>query len=238
MIRRPYDRVRQKGAGQGSRQYHVCTSWCTYNRTAIAKMPKSSPSRSSDSSMSSGQLKPPANGMRFKDDGVTWKVLGVPALPRLRSDPTTCSMTIACCLYDTHNSERGSDTKSQRSRVCATETEWQALGAREARRASRPRNVQRDRFSHRKAPAGREHGNTERIHGCVSARMRHLRRMASKPDSLYRNQITGWGRLDGRKVLVTADDFSVRGGHADGGIQGKAAFAEVRVRSLRCTNGH
>lgn len=201
-------------------------------------MPESSPSRSSDSSKSSGELKPPANGARFKDDGVTWKVLGVPALPRLRPDPTTCSTTIARCLYDTHNSERGSDTKSQRSRVCATETEWQALGAREARRASRPRNVQRDRFSHRKAPAGREHGNTKRIHACVSARMRHLRRMASKPVSLYRNQITGWGRLDGRKVLVTADDFSVRGGHADGGIQGKAAFAEVRVRSLRCTNGH
>lgn len=43
----------------------------------------------------------------------------------------------------------------------------------------------------------------------------------------------GWGRVNKRKVFVTADDFSVRGGHADGGIQGKAAYGEVsRVRLL------
>ncbi|KAI0371278.1 propionyl-CoA carboxylase [Pilatotrama ljubarskyi] len=41
------------------------------------------------------------------------------------------------------------------------------------------------------------------------------------------NMIIGWGRLKGRKVFVTADDFSVRGGHADGGIQGKAAYGEA-----------
>lgn len=39
----------------------------------------------------------------------------------------------------------------------------------------------------------------------------------------------GWGRVRSRKVFVTADDFSVRGGHADGGIQGKAAYGEVRA---------
>lgn len=46
--------------------------------------------------------------------------------------------------------------------------------------------------------------------------------------------IIGSGKVDGRKVYLTADDFSVRGGHADGGIQGKAAFGEVSMsrRSL------
>ena len=41
------------------------------------------------------------------------------------------------------------------------------------------------------------------------------------------NSVIGWGRVRGRKVFVTADDFSVRGGHADGGIAGKAPYGEV-----------
>ncbi|TFK91647.1 propionyl-CoA carboxylase [Polyporus arcularius HHB13444] len=41
------------------------------------------------------------------------------------------------------------------------------------------------------------------------------------------NMIIGSGKVNSRKVYVTADDFSVRGGHADGGIQGKAAFGEA-----------
>ncbi|KAK7439777.1 hypothetical protein VKT23_017351 [Stygiomarasmius scandens] len=47
------------------------------------------------------------------------------------------------------------------------------------------------------------------------------------------NLITGWGRVQGRKVFVTADDFSVRGGHADGGIAGKAPYGEVQARKAR-----
>ena len=47
-----------------------------------------------------------------------------------------------------------------------------------------------------------------------------------------RNILTGWGRLDGKKVFVTADDFSVRGGHADGGIAGKVPYGEVRSSEL------
>lgn len=39
--------------------------------------------------------------------------------------------------------------------------------------------------------------------------------------------------MDGRKVFITADDFSVRGGHADGGIQMKAPYGEVGAGSLR-----
>ncbi|KAF8067701.1 propionyl-CoA carboxylase [Lyophyllum atratum] len=47
------------------------------------------------------------------------------------------------------------------------------------------------------------------------------------------NAVTGFGRIDGRKVFVTADDFSVRGGHADGGIQMKAPYGEVLARKAR-----
>jgi len=47
------------------------------------------------------------------------------------------------------------------------------------------------------------------------------------------NIVTGWGRVDGKRVFVTADDFSVRGGHADGGVAGKAAFGETLARKAR-----
>ncbi|KAF9260608.1 propionyl-CoA carboxylase [Marasmius fiardii PR-910] len=47
------------------------------------------------------------------------------------------------------------------------------------------------------------------------------------------NIITGWGRVDGRKVFVTADDFSMRGGHADGGIAHKAPHGETLARKFR-----
>ncbi|TBU31409.1 propionyl-CoA carboxylase [Dichomitus squalens] len=61
-------------------------------------------------------------------------------------------------------------------------------------------------------------------------------------DFIPANQVIGWGRVDGRKVFVTADDFSVRGGHADGGVQGKAAFWEAlatqhRVPLIRLLDG-
>ncbi|RPD57011.1 propionyl-CoA carboxylase [Lentinus tigrinus ALCF2SS1-7] len=46
-------------------------------------------------------------------------------------------------------------------------------------------------------------------------------------DFVPANMIIGSGKVNGKKVYVTADDFSVRGGHADGGIQGKAAFGEA-----------
>lgn len=35
------------------------------------------------------------------------------------------------------------------------------------------------------------------------------------------NNVQGSGTIDGRRVLVTADDFSVRAGHADGGLMEK-----------------
>ncbi|KAK7038905.1 hypothetical protein VNI00_010539 [Paramarasmius palmivorus] len=47
------------------------------------------------------------------------------------------------------------------------------------------------------------------------------------------NMVTGTGKIDGRKVYLTADDFSVRGGHADGGIAWKAAYTETLARKHR-----
>ncbi|KAF6744846.1 ClpP/crotonase-like domain-containing protein [Ephemerocybe angulata] len=47
------------------------------------------------------------------------------------------------------------------------------------------------------------------------------------------NMVTGWGKLDGRKVFITADDFSVRGGHADGGIMNKPIYGEGLARRAR-----
>ena len=44
--------------------------------------------------------------------------------------------------------------------------------------------------------------------------------------------MTGFGKVHGRRVFVTADDFSVRGGHADGGIQAKAPYGEVSLNRL------
>ncbi|KAF9486232.1 propionyl-CoA carboxylase [Pholiota conissans] len=56
------------------------------------------------------------------------------------------------------------------------------------------------------------------------------------------NSVTGWGRIRNRKVFITADDFSVRGGHADGGIGMKAPYGETlamraRVPLIRLLDG-
>lgn len=40
------------------------------------------------------------------------------------------------------------------------------------------------------------------------------------------NNINGLGRVGGRAVVLTADDFSVRAGHADGAIMEKTAWVE------------
>jgi propionyl-CoA carboxylase beta chain len=47
------------------------------------------------------------------------------------------------------------------------------------------------------------------------------------------NLVTGAARVDGRRVVVTADDFTVRGGAADAGILAKQVDAERRALSER-----
>jgi acetyl-CoA carboxylase carboxyltransferase component len=47
------------------------------------------------------------------------------------------------------------------------------------------------------------------------------------------NFVTGTGRLNGRKVVVGGDDFTVRGGAADASIPGKQIYAEQLANELR-----
>jgi acetyl-CoA carboxylase carboxyltransferase component len=47
------------------------------------------------------------------------------------------------------------------------------------------------------------------------------------------NNIQGAGLLRGRKVLLTADDFSIRSGHADGASTGKTVYVEKLAIALR-----
>lgn len=47
------------------------------------------------------------------------------------------------------------------------------------------------------------------------------------------NNVQGAGLLRGRKVLLTADDFSIRSGHADGSSSGKTTYVEKLAIALR-----
>ncbi|KAJ5803693.1 uncharacterized protein N7503_006143 [Penicillium pulvis] len=58
--------------------------------------------------------------------------------------------------------------------------------------------------------------------------------MQEKPVSFVpSNNVQGLGMLQGRKVLLTADDFSIRSGHADGASAGKSAYIEKLAVALR-----
>jgi acetyl/propionyl-CoA carboxylase alpha subunit/acetyl-CoA carboxylase carboxyltransferase component len=48
------------------------------------------------------------------------------------------------------------------------------------------------------------------------------------------NHVGGWGKIAGRTSVVCADDFTSRGGHADGAIGGKAAHLDRLSIDLRC----
>jgi acetyl-CoA carboxylase carboxyltransferase component len=47
------------------------------------------------------------------------------------------------------------------------------------------------------------------------------------------NYVMGTGRIDGRRVVVGGDDFTVRGGAADGSVGGKAGYAERMAREYQ-----
>lgn len=53
-------------------------------------------------------------------------------------------------------------------------------------------------------------------------------------DFMPANILTGRARIEGRRVVVAADDFTVRGGAADGGIATKRRHAEQMARDMRC----
>ncbi|KAL4884086.1 carboxyl transferase [Aspergillus karnatakaensis] len=47
------------------------------------------------------------------------------------------------------------------------------------------------------------------------------------------NNVQGFGKVRGRKVLLTADDFSIRSGHADGASAGKTNYLEKLALALK-----
>jgi acetyl-CoA carboxylase carboxyltransferase component len=47
------------------------------------------------------------------------------------------------------------------------------------------------------------------------------------------NFVTGTGRIEGRKVVVGGDDFTIRGGAADAAIAGKQIYAEQLANQMR-----
>jgi acetyl/propionyl-CoA carboxylase alpha subunit/acetyl-CoA carboxylase carboxyltransferase component len=56
------------------------------------------------------------------------------------------------------------------------------------------------------------------------------------------NHVGGWGTIDGRPVVVCADDFTSRGGHADGAISAKSfhldqVSLQMHVPSIRLLDG-
>jgi acetyl-CoA carboxylase carboxyltransferase component len=52
---------------------------------------------------------------------------------------------------------------------------------------------------------------------------RQLGPVKEKPEEYVpSNKVQGFGRLEGRKIVFTADDFSIRAAHADGPIDGEA----------------
>ncbi len=56
------------------------------------------------------------------------------------------------------------------------------------------------------------------------------------------NHVGGWGKIDGRTSIVCADDFTSRGGHADGAISAKSGYLdrlalEMLVPSIRMLDG-
>ncbi|GGC70236.1 carboxyl transferase domain-containing protein [Chelatococcus reniformis] len=48
------------------------------------------------------------------------------------------------------------------------------------------------------------------------------------------NHVGGWGRLEGRRTVVCADDFTSRGGHSDGAIGQKSRYLDELALELRC----
>lgn len=56
------------------------------------------------------------------------------------------------------------------------------------------------------------------------------------------NSVGGWGKVSGRETVVCADDFTSRGGHADGAIGAKSGYLdrlaiEMRIPSVRMLDG-
>lgn len=72
--------------------------------------------------------------------------------------------------------------------------------------------------------------------GSVSGtvKWRKLEGMKEEPvDFIPSNNVQGFGMLRGRKVVFTADDFSIRAGHADGALMEKTIYMEKLAIALK-----
>lgn len=59
---------------------------------------------------------------------------------------------------------------------------------------------------------------------------------------LPHNNVQGFGRLNGRRILFTADDFSIRAGHQDGHLMAKTLYTEklaleLKIPMIKLTDG-
>lgn len=78
-------------------------------------------------------------------------------------------------------------------------------------------------------------GSFEEI-GSVSGtvKWRQTSPMRETPEAFVpSNNVQGMGKLRGRRVLLTADDFSIRGGHADGSTAEKTIYLEKLAVALK-----
>ncbi|KAF1356767.1 carboxyl transferase, partial [Delphinella strobiligena] len=63
---------------------------------------------------------------------------------------------------------------------------------------------------------------------------KHLGGTKEEPEDFTpSNNVQGFGKLEGRKVLLTADDFSIRAGHADGALALKTIYMEKLALALK-----
>ncbi|KAF2624571.1 ClpP/crotonase [Macroventuria anomochaeta] len=72
--------------------------------------------------------------------------------------------------------------------------------------------------------------------GSVSGTVRWKQTGPSKEepiDYVPSNNVQGFGRLRGRKIVFTADDFSIRAGHADGALMEKTIYMEKLAIALK-----
>jgi acetyl-CoA carboxylase carboxyltransferase component len=72
--------------------------------------------------------------------------------------------------------------------------------------------------------------------GSVSGtvKWKRLDGIKEEPESyIPSNNVQGFGTLRGRKVVFTADDFSIRAGHADGALMEKTIYMEKLAIALR-----
>ena len=69
--------------------------------------------------------------------------------------------------------------------------------------------------------------------GALAGRGEYDERRRARPASCRPTCVVGQGRIDGRRAVVQADDFTVRGGAADAAIWQKMVWAERAAHELR-----